>query len=517
MPVTPVKPVTPTVRVRYAPSPTGSVHVGNAHTALFNYLFSRRHGGRLVYRLEDTDKSREVAGAAETQMAQLRLLGIDWDEGPDVGGPYGPYRQSERADRYQEALAQVEAAGRAYRCYCSAERLAAMRAEQAARGRPPRYDGHCRGLSAAERAAHGGEPHVLRLAVPATGDTVVADEIRGEVRFQHSELDDFVIRKSDGTPLYNFGVVVDDHEMAITHVIRGDEHLANTPKQLLLYDALGWAPPRFAHIPMLLAADRSKLSKRHGATALVEFLDEGILPEALVNYLGLLGFSPPDGREMLELDELARVFDLARVQRSAAVYDPKKLQWLNTRYLKAWPAADVAQRVRPVLAARGLDPDAPSNAAPAVAFVDAVETVRERAHTLRELAEGLSFLYAPVTAYDPAGVQKQFGPEAPERLRALAGSLEGLPDWSHDALEAHYSELAAQWGVSRGALIHPTRLAVTGTTVGPSLFWCLAALGPDLVLPRLRAAADWIEREQPAEAARAKAGGAADAGQQAPT
>ncbi|MDA8198041.1 MAG: glutamate--tRNA ligase [Thermaerobacter sp.] len=491
----PTNPPARTARVRYAPSPTGSVHVGNAHTALFNYLFSRRHQGRFVYRLEDTDRSREVAGAADTQMAQLRLLGITWDEGPDVGGPYGPYRQSERSQRYQEALDRVEASGRGYRCYCSAERLAAMRAEQAQAGRPPRYDGRCRHLSSGERAVHANDPYVLRLAVPEIGETVVSDLIRGDVHFQHSELDDFVIQKSDGTPLYNFGVVVDDHEMAITHVIRGDEHLANTPKQLLLYDALGWKPPVFAHIPMLLAADRAKLSKRHGATALVDFLEQGILPEALVNYLGLLGFSPPDGREMLDLDELCQVFDLTRVQRSAAVYDPKKLEWLNTQYLKGWPAARVADRVRPVLAARGILPDAPPEAPPTIDFVAAVDMVRERAHTLVDLAAGLAFLYAPITTYDPAGAAKHFGPGAAERLRDLAAALEETSDWSHDALEARYSELAEAWHVSRGALIHPTRLAITGTTVGPSLFACLAALGPALVVPRLHSAAAWILQE----------------------
>lgn len=480
------------VRVRYAPSPTGSVHVGNAHTALFNFLYARRHGGQFVYRLEDTDTSREVPGAAEAQMAQLRLLGINWDEGPDVGGPYGPYRQSERADRYRAALAALEASRRAYRCYCSAERLAAMRAEQAQAGRPPRYDGRCRLLSDQERAAHAADPYVLRLAVPKDGETVVADLIRGEVHFQNSELDDFVIQKSDGTPLYNFGVVVDDHEMAITHVIRGDEHLANTPKQLLLYQALDWEPPAFAHIPMLLAADRSKLSKRHGATALADFLEQGILPEALVNYLALLGWAPPDGREMLDLDEASRQFDLTKVQRSAAVYDPKKLTWLNAQYLRRWPAERVAERVRPVLQARGVDPEHPAEKAPAISFVEAVELVRERAHTLLDLAEGLLFLYAPVTTYDPAGVRKQFGPEAADRLRELARALSQLSDWTIPVLEDVYNQLADAWQVPRGALIHPTRLAITGATVGPSLFHCLAALGQALSVSRLNAAADWI-------------------------
>jgi len=480
------------VRVRYAPSPTGSVHVGNAHTALFNFLYARRHGGQFVYRLEDTDTSREVPGAAETQMAQLRLLGINWDEGPDVGGPYGPYRQSQRAEYYRTALGALEASGRAYRCYCSAERLAAMRAEQAQAGRPPRYDGRCRRLSEDERRARAQDPYVLRLAVPKDGETVVDDLIRGAVHFQNSELDDFVIQKSDGAPLYNFGVVVDDHEMAITHVIRGDEHLANTPKQLLLYQALGWEPPVFAHIPMLLAADRSKLSKRHGATALRDFLEQGILPEALVNYLALLGWSPPDGREMLDLDEASRLFDLTKVQRSAAVYDPKKLTWLNAQYLRVWPVERVAERVRPVLQSRGVDPDRPAEGPPAISFVEAVELVRERAHTLVDLAAGLEFLYAPVTAYDPAGVRKHFGPDAPDRLRKLAEALAQVADWQIPVLEELYNELADAWHVSRGALIHPTRLAITGSTVGPSLFHCLAALGQPICVARLQAAADWI-------------------------
>jgi glutamyl-tRNA synthetase len=488
------------VRVRYAPSPTGSVHVGNAHTALFNFLFARRHGGQFVFRLEDTDRSREVEGAAEAHMANLRLLGIEWDEGPDVGGPYGPYRQSQRTDLYDAALHRIEAEGQAYPCYCTAERLADMRAAQAAAGRPPRYDGRCRALSAEERAKRADEPHVLRLAVPKDGETVVNDLIRGEVRFSNRELDDFVIRKSDGAPLYNFGVVVDDHAMAITHVIRADEHLANTPKQLLLYRALGWAPPVFAHVPMLLAPDRSKLSKRHGATAVGDFLERGILPEALVNYLAILGWAPADGREIFDLRDAAREFDLARVQRSAAVYDEKKLWWLNAQYLRTWPADRLAERVRPVLAARGINPEQPEEGPPAITLVDAVALVRERAHTLLELADGLTFLYAPVTRYDPQGVRKQFGPEAPGRLRALAAEIQSAPTFRHDALEALYTRLAEEWGVGRGALIHPTRLAVTGATVGPSLFECLAALGRDLSVRRLRAAADWIESEAPVSA-----------------
>jgi glutamyl-tRNA synthetase len=475
------------VRTRYAPSPTGTLHVGGARTALFCYLFARRHGGAFILRIEDTDRSRLVPGAEAAILEDLRALGIVWQEGPDVGGPYGPYRQSERAARYRAALQALEASGAVYRCYCTPEELDAVRAAQRAAGQPPRYPGTCRSLTPRDYAARAGLPYVLRLRVPDDGQTVVHDLIRGDVVFEHAVLDDFVVQKSDGTPVYNFAVVVDDHDMAISHVIRGEEHLSNTPKQLLLYAALGWTPPQFAHVPMILAPDRSKLSKRHGATAVKEYRDLGILPEALVNYLALLGWSPPDGVEIFDLDRACAVFDLDRVQRTAAVYDVKKLLWMNGQYLRRLPLARVAEAVRPFLRARGVDPDAPP-VRPAVDLEGAVALVRERAETLAALADNLLFLYQVPDEYDAAGVAKYFGPGAAERLEHLAALLEGVEPWDADRLSEVYTAEAVRLGVPRAALIHPTRLALTGKTVGPGLFELMAALGRAEAVSRLRRA-----------------------------
>jgi glutamyl-tRNA synthetase len=479
------------VRTRYAPSPTGTLHIGGARTALFSYLYARRHGGVFVLRIEDTDQAREVAGSTEAIMDDLRALGIVWQEGPDVGGPYGPYRQSERLPRYREALAALEARGLAYRCYCTPEELEAVRQAQRAAGKPPRYPGTCRALTADDYRARVGQPYVLRLRVPDSGETIVDDLIRGRVVFDNAVLNDFVIQKSDGMPVYNFAVVVDDHDMAITHVIRGEEHLSNTPKQLLVYRALGLRPPAFAHVPMILAPDRSKLSKRHGATAVSEYRQMGILPEALVNYLALLGWSPPDGEEFFDVEEAARHFDLDRVQKTAAVYDQKKLVWMNGQYLRRLSEARLATAVRPFLAAIGIDPDHPP-VRPATDLAGAIRLTRERAHTLAELAEAMAFLYQPVTTYEEKGVAKHFGPEAADRLAMLADRLADLDPWTVAALEAEYNRLAETLGISRALLIHPTRLALTGRTVGPGLFELMEALGRTEAVARLRQASRYI-------------------------
>jgi glutamyl-tRNA synthetase len=480
------------VRVRYAPSPTGTLHIGGARTALFNYLFARRHGGVMILRIEDTDQGREVPGSTEAIMRDLRFLGIVWQEGPDVGGPYGPYRQSERLVLYREALDRLERAGYAYRCYCTPEELEQVRAAQRARGEPLRYPGTCRHLSPAERAARSGQPYVLRLKVPEGEKTVVHDLVRGDVVFDHAVLDDFVVQKSDGMPVYNFAVVVDDAAMAVTHVIRGEEHLSNTPKQLLVARALGIHPPAFAHVPMILAPDRSKLSKRHGATSVGEYRDAGILAEALTNYLALLGWSPPDGEEFFGLDDAARVFDLDRVQHTAAIYDIRKLEWMNGQYLRRLPPARVVEAVRPFLAAVGIDLERPP-VRPAVDPEGAVLLVRERARTLVELAEALKFLYLPISGYDPQGVAKHFTPGTGPYLGRLAEALEGLGSWTANELDAAFTRLAEAWRVPRARLIHPTRLALTGRTVGPGLFELMAALGPTESVARLRQAARWLE------------------------
>ncbi|MCL6561744.1 MAG: glutamate--tRNA ligase [Firmicutes bacterium] len=475
------------VRVRYAPSPTGTLHIGGARTALFNFLFARHHQGTMVLRVEDTDQARLIPGSEAAMMEGLRSLGIVWDEGPDVGGAYGPYRQSERRDLYRRYLSQLEASGRAYRCYCTPAELEADRQRQRAQGLPPRYVGRCRSLTPADWAEREGLPYVLRLKVPSQGRTVVQDLIRGAVEFEHAVLDDFVLCKSDGTPVYNFAAAVDDYTMAISHVIRGEEHLSNTPKQILVSQALEFPLPAYAHVPMILAPDRSKLSKRHGATSVEEYRAQGILPEALVNYLLLLGWSPPEEREIMSLAEAIGWFDLARVQKTAAIYDLKKLEWMNGQYLRLLPIERVVDAVRPFLDARGIA----VQAGPPLDQV--VALTRERARTLVELAENLRFFYEPPQAYEAKGVAKYFEePAVGERLERVAAALELLATWDHDALAQTFDRLAEELGLKRAQLIHPVRLAVTGRTVGPGLFELLAVLGPGETVHRVRRAAEAV-------------------------
>lgn len=476
------------VRVRYSPSPSGAQHLGSARTALFNWLFARRHGGAFVLRVEDTDQSRSSEAAVRDLCETLRWLGLDWDEGPEVGGPYGPYNQMARLDLYAQALVRLRASGAVYPCYCTPEELARRRQEAQARGQPPRYDGRCRRLSAAERAARQAAERrpAWRIAAPQDGETVVHDLVRGDVAYPNDSLDDFVVVRSDGVPTYNFAVVVDDLAMRITHVLRGDEHLANTPKQLLLYAALGAPPPAFGHLPMILAADRTKLSKRHGSIAVQDFRQAGILPEALINYCALLGWSPPDGREVLDREELVAAFSLDRVNRSPAVYDVEKLRWLNGQHLRRLSPAELVRRARPWLERAGL-PAGDAGAAPQLEAV--VALVRERVPTLADLPPAIEYFYRRPEAYDAAGVRRHFGAGAAERLRAAAEAVRALADFSEASLEAAYRALAERLGVRAAELIHSTRLALTGRTVGPSLFALAALLGREECAARLEAAA----------------------------
>lgn len=482
------------VRVRFAPSPTGSLHVGGARTALFNWLFARHHGGRMVLRIEDTDRSRSREESARGILEGLRWLDLDWDEGPERGGEYGPYYQSQRLSVYREYLHRLQEAGAVYPCYCTPEELAARREEARRAGRPPRYDGRCRALSRQERSEREGrgiEP-VLRLRVPATGATVVDDLIRGAVSFDNAVLDDFILWKSDGMPTYNFACVVDDAAMRISHVIRAEEHLSNTPKQLLLYAALGEEPPRFAHVPMILAPDRSKLSKRHGATSLEEFRQQGFLPQAMVNYLALLGWSPDGVTEKMDRGFMVAHFDLGRVTHNAAVYDVQKLTWLNAIYLREMAVAALARAVTPFLRRAGLIPEELTG--PQQEYLErVVGLLRERAHTLEELAASADYFFRPVEDYDEKGVRKHFrGEGVAELLAAVRERLAGTEEFTAAALEAAFSDLAAARGVPRGALIHPVRLAVTGRTMGPGLFELLELLGRERVLDRLARAQRWL-------------------------
>lgn len=476
------------VRVRYAPSPTGTLHIGGARTALFNYLFARRHNGQFVLRVEDTDQSRQIPGSEEAMLRGLKSLGIVWDEGPDTPeAKYGPYRVSERLARHRAAADQLLAEHKAYRCFCTPEQLAEDKKQREAQGLPPRYSGRCRSLTEDEVRARTGERSVVRLKVPADGETVVHDAIHGDVRFENRILDDFVIMKPDYTPVYNFAVAIDDHDMAITHVIRGDEHLSNTPKQMLVLESLGLEAPAFAHLPMILAADRSKLSKRHGATSVEEYRDQGIILPALTNYLLLLGWSSPDGREILTLAEAAEEFSLDRIQHTAAIYDLKKLEWMSHQYMTSLPVDTIAEMVRPFI-------DYSCDEGPDYRAVVALS--RERAFTLTQLADQMRFFFHAPVSYEAKGVNKHFNAEAVSRMRLLADRLAALSSWDHDTLLPAYDELAQQLDIKRALLIHPTRLAVSGRTVGPGLFELVELLGREQTVRRLRQAADRIESGQ---------------------
>ncbi len=464
--------------------------MGGARTAIYNLLYARRFGGRFILRIEDTDADRLKEGAFDAILAGFRWLDVNWDEGPDVGGPYGPYRQSERGESHRAYAERLREAGLAYPCFCTPEELEAARERARAEHRPPAYDGRCRGLGPGERAARlaEGRRPALRLdSRRAWGDedtVVVHDRVRGEVRFALSTLDDFVIMKSNGTASYNFAVVCDDIDMRISCVIRADEHLANTPKQLLVYRALGAEAPEFAHLPMVLAQDRSKLSKRHGATGVEEFRSQGFLPEALANYLALLGWSFPDEREIFSMAQAAQVFDLDRVGSGAAVYDVKKLTWMNGVYLRGLSADDLVSRALPYLEAAGL-----LTAGPPDDYVRAVILlVRERAHTLVELADGASFFFLDPEAYDPKGAAKHFA--APEAADRLAAALEafGTSDYTATGLEAALDAHPSVARAGRAPFIHAVRLAVTGRTVGPGLFELVSLVGRERVERRLQAA-----------------------------
>lgn len=471
------------VRVRYAPSPTGTLHIGGARTALFNFLFARHHEGQFVLRVEDTDQARQIPGSEAAMMRGLKSLGIEWDEGPDIGGPFGPYRVTERLERHRQAAEQLLSEGKAYRCYCTPEELEGERQAQKAQGVPPRYSGRCRTLTAEELKTRIGQRSVVRFKTPQSGQTVVHDIIRGDVHFDNQVFDDFVIMKPDFTPVYNFAVTLDDHAMDITHVIRGEEHLSNTPKQQFIFDALGFELPLFAHLPMILAPDRTKLSKRHGATSVEEYRDQGIVLKALANYLLLLGWSSPDGREILSISEAASLFELARVQHTAAIYDQKKLEWMSHQYLQMESVEEIMNQVQPFV-------HYPIHSSPPLH--DVVALSRERSFTLVQLADQMRFFYEAPQSYDPKGVAKHFHPETATRLDQLSDRLWALPSWDHASLLALYDEISQELGIKRAELIHPTRLAVTGRTVGPGLFELIELLGKESTVERLRVASRGI-------------------------
>jgi glutamyl-tRNA synthetase len=479
-----------TVRVRFAPSPTGTLHIGGARTALFNWFYARNKKGQLILRLEDTDNRRSSEDSAAGILEGLRWLGLDWDEGPDIGGAYGPYRQSERLFIYQKFLHQLLEEGQAYYCFCSADELREQRERAQQAKHNYLYDGTCQSLNpaqTAQRLAQGLRP-VIRLKVPRQGHTVVHDLIRGQVEFDNRLLDDFIIAKSDGWPTYNFAVVVDDYTMKISHVIRAEEHLSNTPKQLQVYQALGVTPPQFAHVSMILAPDRSKLSKRHGATSVQEFRDEGYLPEALVNYLALLGWSPGENMNIFPREEMPARFSLDDVSRSAAIYDLKKLTWMNGYYLAAVGIERIVGLVADDARHRGwLRPENAEH------FAQIIDLVRSRAKTVNEILGLAEYFFIEPQEYDSKGIDKYFSqPDSLEKLIAAGEAISQVSDFTTVQLEESVRLQAEVRGWKASDLIHPARLALTGRTTTPGLFEIIELLGRPISLDRIGQACAYI-------------------------
>lgn len=466
------------VRVRFAPSPTGNLHVGGARTALFNWLVARQTGGQFILRIDDTDQERSSKEFLESILSALKWLGLEWDE--------GPYFQSQRVELYRRDAERLLAEDKAYLCYCLPEELALQREAALKEGRPAVYDGRCRHLTLQDRerlAAEGRQP-VVRLKVSQTGETVVRDLIRGEVVFSNEVLDDFIIVKSNGMPTYNFACVVDDALMGITHVIRAEEHLSNTPRQLALYRALGYAEPYFAHVPMILAPDRSKLSKRHGATSVEEYRDQGYLPQALLNYLALLGWSPGTEEEIIPLEELVKRFSLERVSLNPAIYDQGKLTWVNGHYLWTLDLDQVVNMAMPFFQQRGFVSQDPT--AEEIDYLQqVVGLVRDRVKTLVEVVEAAAYFFTDDWEYEEKGVQKYFSSQTAELLAQAREKLAAVEPFTAEAAESAYRRLAGELGIKTSALFHPTRLALTGRTMGPSLFGIMAVLGKDKCLERL--------------------------------
>ncbi|MBM3948887.1 MAG: glutamate--tRNA ligase [SAR202 cluster bacterium] len=467
------------VRVRFAPSPTGEPHVGNIRTAVFEWLFARRHDGAFVLRIEDTDQSRKIEGAVESIMESLRWLGLEWDEGPDKGGPFGPYVQSQRLDLYKSVTETLLKADKAYHCYCSPERLAVMREEQAKRSQPPGYDRHCRALGDAERrkAAEGGAVPVVRFAMPVEGTTVVSDLIRGNVSFENKLLDDFVILKSDGYPTYHLAHMVDDHHMRISHVIRAEEWLPSLPRHWRMYEALGWERPLFAHVPIILAPDRSKLSKRHGATSVLEYREMGYLPEALLNFLVLLGWSLDDKTEVMTVQQMSENFSIERISKAPAIFNIEKLDWMNGHYIRAYDDETLADAL--LVYWRSYPPAELPLPPEREHLKRIVPLVRDRMKTLKDAAPLIRFFVAGPGAYGAAELVPK-GMDAASTKRALEASLAKLnavKGFDAKALEAELRPLVEELGLKAGQLFGALRVAVTGLKVSPPLFETMEVLG----------------------------------------
>jgi glutamyl-tRNA synthetase len=460
------------IRTRFAPSPTGYLHLGGARTALFNWLYTRKNNGTFVLRIEDTDQLRSTDESTQAILDAMTWLGLNWDE--------GPFFQAEQVAVHREMVQKLIDEGKAYHCTCSPEELDAKRKQALAEGRKPKYDGTCRDKGLAKSPNS-----VVRFRCPEVGVTVVRDLIKGNISFNHEELDDLVLERADGYPTYNFAVVVDDARMGITHVIRGDDHVNNTPKQILLYEALGYEAPLFGHVPMILGSDKSRLSKRHGATSVMAYQEMGYLPEALVNYLVRLGWSHGD-QEIFTIDELVGAFSLEAVGKSAAVFNPEKLLWLNQHYITACPEEKLVELIKPFWLKKGFDvSDRP--------YVSrAAENLRTRSRTLVEMAESGSFYFQEEVDYDPEAASKFLTPEYEGHLEAVAEGLPGILDYTKDGLEAFLRSLAEERGTKLKWIAQAVRVALTGRTVSPGIDEVMVILGEERVIRKLRRAIDRI-------------------------
>ena len=467
-----------TVVTRFAPSPTGLLHIGGVRTALFSWLYARHHGGKFILRVEDTDLERSTEAAVNVILEGMHWLGLDADE--------GPYYQTRRFGRYREVLGQLLAAGHAYHCYCSKAELEAMRERQLAAKEKPRYDGRCREL----REPRAGIDPVIRFKNPQHGEVVVEDQVHGRVVFQNTELDDLIIARSDGTPTYNFCVVVDDMDMGVTHVIRGDDHLNNTPRQMNMLRALAAPLPVYAHVPMILGADGAKLSKRHGAVSVLQYQEEGYLPDALLNYLVRLGWSHGD-QELFSREEMIAAFDIRDVNKAAAAFNADKLQWLNQQHMMRAPVARLAAALRDSLAQLGIATDDQ----PLLEGV--VNAQRERAKTLREMAQNSLFFFSEFAEYDAKAARKHLGSAAVPLLEAVGAGLEALTEWNALAIHTVLDSVARRNATGLGSVAQPLRVAVCGTAVSPPIDLTVALIGKATTLSRLRRAIAHASTIQP--------------------
>ena len=478
--------MTDLVRTRFAPSPTGFLHIGSLHTALFAWLFARHSGGKFILRIEDTDQERKVEGSIEAILDGLKWLGIDWDEGPEKGGDFGPYFQSERLNLYNAAAKKLVDEGHAYNCYCSQERLEAMRQLQTQRKLPPGYDRHCRNLDPRERSEKeaNGEVPVVRFKMPFSGQTTVHDLIWGDVTFENRLLDDFVLLKSDGFPTYHLANIVDDHEMKMTHVIRAEEWMSSTPRHVMLYEAMGYDQPKFAHLPLLIGSDRSKLSKRHGSVSVSEYRDEGYLPEAMMNFLAILGWSLDDKTELFSREDLIGNFSLERVGKTPAIFNKEKLSWLNGIYIRKMAPAEFAQRALPFL-----ERDLPEQAARPISSDYAAEVmplIQERVKVFKEVAPLCYYFFIEDLNYDPKLlVGKDMTPESTANGLKVAKQRLDKAVFQSAELETLLRPLATELGLKTGQLFGALRTAVSGETATPPLFQMMEVIGKERCLRRI--------------------------------